>query len=45
MRRTEPDMGPWVGSDSQDEKPYILDERMINEVRLSRLKQFGVKDS
>lgn len=29
-------MGPWVGSHSRDEKQQILNERMINEVRLSK---------
>lgn len=33
----EPDMGPWVGSHSRDGKQHILDERMINEVRLPTL--------
>lgn len=39
MRRAEPDMGPWVGSHSRDGKQQVLDERMINEVRLPMLRQ------
>lgn len=38
-------MGPWVGAHSRDGKQQIIDERMINEVRLPRLWQFGEKDS
>lgn len=35
--RAEPDMGPWVGSHPREGKQQILDERMINEVRLPRI--------
>lgn len=31
----EPDIGPWVRSRSRDGKQHILDERMINEVRMN----------
>lgn len=30
-------MGPWVGSHPREGKQQILDERMINEVRLPRI--------